>query len=98
MSYGFRKSRDGNHPGDPPAMWPPMDRTGLTLLITTVIVGLVIGLIIVTSGSDGGPDTSRVSPSARSWEVHAPKVHSPLVGRVHAHPLLPIDTIRPSSR
>ena len=56
--YRFRPARNPKHPGDPPPKWAPIGRTGRLVLLGTVIVGIIIAFVIMTTRTaDAADDT-----------------------------------------
>ena len=54
----FRPAGDREHPGDPPPEWAPMGKAGRLVLVITVIVGVVIALLLVSSRTAGAADVA----------------------------------------
>lgn len=49
----YKPGRDPDHPGDPPPKWARLSRTARLALLITVIAGIVIALLVITTRTAG---------------------------------------------
>ncbi len=86
----FRPARNRDHPGDPPPKWAPMGRAGRVVLVITVIVGVVIALLIMSTRTAGAADGTD-GPAATAESVAPPsfgqRVEVPEAGFAVTFPL-----------
>jgi len=80
----YRPGRDPNHPGDPPPQWALLGKGTRIALLVTVIAGIVIALLIMSSRSAGAAQETDVTtilsvPSPTPW-VGSQRVELPAAG------------------
>jgi hypothetical protein len=65
----YRPGRDPNHPGDAPPKWAPLSRTTRFALLFTVIAGVVIALMVISTRPAGAMDAA--DPPAAGYVLYA---------------------------
>ena len=73
----YKPGRNPNHPGDPPPKWAPLGKGTRIALLVTVIAGIVIALLIITTRS---ADAVSDHPGAASHDVSGQRVEMPWAG------------------
>jgi len=73
----YKPGRDQDHPGDPPPQWAPPSRTTRIALLLTVIAGVVIALMVISTRSAGATDAVGV-PEAGQVLMVSSSPFSPL--------------------
>lgn len=79
----YEPGRNPNHPGDPPPKWAPLSRTTRLALMVTVIAGIVIALVVITTRSADAADSADVATDPPGPESGAPsgqRVEMPWAG------------------